>query len=63
VFSIENVLDDIELCLNGWRGNRCAVTFESSEDFISFVVATFPNEKSWRIRKEGTQTPDENGEN
>ena len=39
------------------------MAFESGENFVGFVVATFSYEETGRIWEEWAETPDENREN
>lgn len=62
VFSIKDVFDDIELCFDGGRRNCGPVTFEDSEDFVSFVIPTLADEKTRGVRKKWAKTPNKSRE-
>ncbi len=62
VLLLEDFGNDVVLCDDRGGVDGGTIAFESSEDLEGFIVFPFADQQTRRIRKEGTQGPDEGGE-
>lgn len=53
MFLVENVFDDVELGVDGWRVRGSTMPFECRKHFISFLILAFPDEQTRRVGQEG----------
>lgn len=62
MLAIQDILDDIELVLDGGRIHGSAIPLQRGDDLAGLVVAALPDEQTRRVGQERTEGVNQQGE-
>jgi hypothetical protein len=62
ILTVQDIFDDVEFGLDGWRLRSGTVAFERCEDLASLVVFAFTDEETRAVGEEWAQSPNAEGE-
>lgn len=62
MLTIQNILNDIKLCFDGWRIYHGSISLQRRNDLERLIILAFPNQQTRGVREERTDTPNQHCE-